>query len=91
LVTSIYEAANIHSILNCRDKRKDRTPLWFMYVTVAVQLLMVANASLNLPIYFFAGKSFRENSIEFLKSFVPVFVTRLFSLNRRGIVMLELL
>ena len=41
MVTSIYEAANIHSILNCRDKRKDRTPLWFMYVTVAVQLLMV--------------------------------------------------
>ena len=41
LVTSIYEAANIHSILDCRDKRMDNTPLWFMYVTATVQLLMV--------------------------------------------------
>ena len=42
LVTSIYEAANIHSILDCRTKGQDKTPLWFMYVTAAVQLLMVS-------------------------------------------------
>ena len=41
LVTSIYEAANIHSILHCRENKKDKTPLWFMYVTATVQFLMV--------------------------------------------------
>ena len=41
LITSIYEAANIHSILHCRDKSKDKTPLWFMYITATVQFLMV--------------------------------------------------
>ena len=43
LVTSVYEAANIHSILHCREKGKDKTPLWFMYVTATVQFLMVTN------------------------------------------------
>ena len=41
LITSVYEAANIHSILHCREIGKDKTPLWFMYVTATVQLLMV--------------------------------------------------
>merc|ERR1711892_396659 len=76
LVTSIYEAANIHSILDCREKGQDKTPLWFMYVTAAVQLLMVVNASLNLPIYFFAGKSFRESSLELVKCFLPPAIIR---------------
>lgn len=38
-----------------------------MYVTAAVQLLMVVNASVNLPIYFFAGKSFRAVSLELIR------------------------
>jgi len=76
LVTSIYEAANIHSILDCREKGQDKTPLWFMYVTAAVQLLMVVNASLNLPIYFFAGKSFRETSLDLIRCFIPPFIIR---------------
>ena len=42
LITSVYEAANIHSILHCRELGKDKTPLWFMYVTATVQLLMVS-------------------------------------------------
>ena len=37
----MYEATNIHSILECKEKGRDKTPLWFMYVTAAVQLLMV--------------------------------------------------
>ena len=41
LVTSIYEAVNIHTILDCREKGMDITPLWFMYVTASIQLLMV--------------------------------------------------
>ena len=41
LITSVYEAANIHSILHCREQGMDKTPLWFMYVTATVQLLMV--------------------------------------------------
>merc|ERR1711963_661082 len=32
---------NIYSILHCRDKSKDKTPLWFMYITATVQFLMV--------------------------------------------------
>jgi len=67
VVTSIYEAANIHSILDCRDKGRDKTPIWFMYITNAVQLLMVVNASVNLPIFFFAGKTFREVTINILR------------------------
>ena len=57
---SVYEAIHIQSILECRDKRMDNTPLWYMFVTAAVQLLMVINASFNLPIYFFAGQHFRD-------------------------------
>ena len=41
LITSIYEVVNIHSILHCREQGKDKTPLWFIYVTATVQLLMV--------------------------------------------------
>ena len=46
---------------------RDKTPIWFMYVTNGVQLLMVVNASVNLPIYFFAGKSFREVTIKLVR------------------------
>jgi len=84
LITSVYEAANIHSILHCREKGRDKTPLWFMYVTATVQFLMVANASFNLPIYFFAGKSFRENSLDLLKKIIPGFILRFASAGNRG-------
>ena len=43
----MYEAANIHTILQCREKGKDKTPLWFMYVTATVQLLMVSHTRGN--------------------------------------------
>ena len=66
LVTSVYEAAHIGSILTCRDRGMDNTPLWYMFVTAAVQLLMVINASFNLPIYLFAGQHFREALCEML-------------------------
>merc|ERR1711963_466977 len=79
LITSIYEAANIHSILHCRDKSKDKTPLWFMYITATVQFLMVANASFNLPIYFFAGKAFRENTWQLVKNFIPPFILKFYT------------
>ena len=57
LVTSVYEAANIHSILHCREKGKDKTPLWFMYVTATVQFLMVTKlcASFHLIIPLIVG------------------------------------
>ena len=66
LVTSVYEAAHIGSILTCQDRGMDNTPLWNMYVTAAVQLLMVVNASFNLPIYLFAGQHFRQTLCEML-------------------------
>ena len=44
----------------------DSTPLWYMFVTAAVQLLMVINASFNLPIYLFAGQHFRDTLSEML-------------------------
>ena len=47
----------------------------------------VANASCNLPIYFFAGKSFRENSLELVRSLIPSFLERLTLSDTRGIVM----
>ena len=41
LVTSIYEAVNIQDTLTCKLQHKDKTPLWYMFVTVIVQMLMV--------------------------------------------------
>ena len=66
MVTSVYEAAHIGSILTCRDRGMDSTPLWTMFVTAAVKLLMVINASFNLPIYLFAGQHFRDTLCEML-------------------------
>jgi len=60
LFVSLYEAINIHSIQLCQKKGKINTPTWFMFVTLAVQLLMVVNAAFNLPVYFFAGHHFRD-------------------------------
>ena len=44
----------------------DNTPLWNMFVTASVQLLMVINASFNLPIYMLAGPNFRQTLCEML-------------------------
>ena len=66
LVTSVYEAAHIGSILTCQDRGMDNTPLWNMFVTASVQLLMVINASFNLPIYLLAGPNFRQTLCEIL-------------------------
>ena len=53
LITSIYEVVNIHSILHCREQGKDKTPLWFMYVTATVQLLVVRTlARVQLILYY---------------------------------------
>ena len=41
LLTSVYEAVQIHSILYCRERGKDLTPLWFLYLMSVVQFLQV--------------------------------------------------
>ena len=48
----------------------------------------MVNASLNLPIYFFAGKTFRETSLELIKCFLPPFIIRFYQDNNIGIVVL---
>lgn len=46
LLTSVYEAVQIHSILYCRERAKDLTPLWFLYLMSVVQFLQVKTTTL---------------------------------------------
>jgi len=62
----MYEAGTIHSVLGCRESAQDKTPLWLLYLTQAVQLGMVVNASTNFPIYFCVGQLFRQATLRLL-------------------------
>ena len=44
----------------------------------------VVNASLNLPIYFFAGKSFRVASQDLIKYFLPLSLFKIGQGNNTG-------
>ena len=44
----------------------------------------MANASFNLPIYFFAGKAFRENTTQMMKNFIPPFILKFYQGDTRG-------
>ena len=41
LVVKMYEAGTIHSVLGCRERGQNITPLWLLYLTQSVQLGMV--------------------------------------------------
>ena len=45
--------------------------------------MQVANASFNLPIYFFAGKAFRENTRQLVKTFIPPFILKFYTSDSR--------
>ncbi|XP_023344179.1 uncharacterized protein LOC111713535 [Eurytemora carolleeae] len=81
VLTSVYEAVNIQSILGCREKQKDLTPLWFLYISSVVQFLQVINASVNLPIYMFASKSFKTAAGGMFKWSMPAFPVSIPRLN----------
>ena len=58
-MTSIYEAVTIRSVLKCHDTNQGYLKIWYLYVLSTIQLLQVVNASLNLPIYWFVGTTFK--------------------------------
>jgi len=78
----MYEAGTIHSVLGCRERGQNITPLWLLYLTQSVQLGMVGmmailhrvfslffevvNASTNFPIYFCVGQLFRTTTLRLL-------------------------
>ena len=68
------------------------TPVWTMFVTEAVKLLMVVNASFNLPIYYFAGQQFRTtfHSIFTARSSSAVVVAREEEAGGKTVVTLQL-
>lgn len=61
LLTSVYEAATFHKQERCTEKNLDYLPLWFLYSIVAMNVMLVVNASSNFWIYLFAGKLFKQN------------------------------
>ena len=65
-MTSIYEAVTIHSVLKCHDANKGYMKIWYLYVQSTVQLLQLINASLNLPIYWCVGTSFKATLRKYL-------------------------
>merc|ERR1712126_42189 len=64
LLTSFYEALNITAQLDCAKKGMDFFPLWFLFAIVAMNILLVINASSNILIYTFVGNSFREQLLK---------------------------
>jgi len=64
LLTSVYEAATFHHQEICTAKKLDYHPLWFLYSIVAMNVLLVVNASSNFCIYLFAGKQFKLNMMK---------------------------
>ena len=70
-MTSIYEALTIQSVLTCHDSNKGFLKIWYLYILSTVQLLQVVNASLNLPIYWCVGTSFKETLCKYLLKLKP--------------------
>ena len=72
-MTSIYEAITIRSVLKCHDTNRGYLKIWYLYVLSTVQLLQVVNASLNLPIYWCVGTTFKAALSKYLLSCTPSF------------------
>ena len=65
-MTSIYEAFTIKSVLKCHETNKGYLKIWYLYILSTVQLLQVVNASLNLPIYWCVGTTFKAALTKYL-------------------------
>ena len=72
-MTSIYEGFTIQSVLKCHDTNQGYLKIWYLYILSIVQLLQVVNASLNLPIYWFVGTTFKETLRKYLLMWKPSF------------------
>ena len=58
-IISRYEAATINQTLMCRTLNFRAVPIWFIYLPEITKLLLVVNAAVNFPIYYFMGTAFR--------------------------------
>jgi hypothetical protein len=54
-------------ILDCISRGKLGIPIWFLYINPVVKFLQVMNASVNFPIYFIMGKTFKKAFLKMLK------------------------
>lgn len=77
ILTSVHEAVNIQNILGCREKGRDLTPLWLLYIMALVQYLQSMNACVTLPIYLFASKGFQTAAVEMTRSLMKKLTCRL--------------
>ncbi|XP_023337024.1 uncharacterized protein LOC111708020 [Eurytemora carolleeae] len=64
VMTNVYEALIIKKEENCKLQGMGYVKLWYLYIIVATNLMLVLNATVNLPIYLSGGKSFRASFIE---------------------------
>merc|ERR1712106_720264 len=71
ILTSLYEAITIMSVLKCHETNQGYLKIWYLYILSTVQFLQVLNASLNLPIYWFFGTSFKPALLKHLISCQP--------------------
>ena len=67
IMTNIYEAITINSVLKCHDNNKGYLKIWYLYILSLINLLMVVNASLNLPIYWCVGTTFKTAFSNYFK------------------------
>jgi len=59
VMTSIYEAVTIRSVIQCHKRKRGYLRIWYLYALSTIQFLQVLNSSLNLPIYYYVGSSFK--------------------------------
>eukprot|EP00092_Neocalanus_flemingeri_P018501 GFUD01020026.1.p1 GENE.GFUD01020026.1~~GFUD01020026.1.p1 ORF type:complete len:416 (-),score=82.55 GFUD01020026.1:407-1654(-) len=59
IMTSIYEGVTIRSVLKCHDTKQGYLKIWYLYILSTIQLLQVVNASLNFPIYWILGATYK--------------------------------
>ena len=60
ILTSVHEAVNIQNILGCREKGRDLTPLWLLYIMALVQYLQVRLNKKNCRVQEGGGGGGRE-------------------------------
>ena len=53
-------SGTVNTILICDDHHQLGNPIWFLYIGPLVKFLQVFNASINFPIYYLMGTSFRD-------------------------------
>ncbi|XP_023326792.1 uncharacterized protein LOC111700184 isoform X2 [Eurytemora carolleeae] len=66
ILTSVYEASTIQDVLYCRGKEKEYRGIWYLYIQLVVQLMMLVNCSINLPVYLLVSTPFRTTCRKYL-------------------------